>query len=57
MEVTEVDPKTKKATQKKYSPEEISSFILMKMKLIAEEYLGEPISKAIVTVPAYFSDA
>ena len=57
VEVTEVDPKTKKASVKQYTPEQISAFILMKMRQIAEDYLGETVQKAIVTVPAYFSDA
>ncbi|KAH0573591.1 Heat shock protein 70 [Spironucleus salmonicida] len=57
VEVREIDPKTKKAEIKQYSPEQISAFILIKMKQIAEEYLGETVTKAIVTVPAYFSDA
>jgi molecular chaperone DnaK len=39
-----------------YSVPEISSMILQEMKLIAEEYLGEPVHKAVVTVPAYFND-
>lgn len=39
-----------------YSAPEISSFILQEMKLIAEEYLGEEVIKAVVTVPAYFND-
>ncbi|CAL6038398.1 Heat_shock protein 70 [Hexamita inflata] len=57
VEVTEFDPKTKKPSVKRYSPEEISAFILQKMRQIAEDYLGETVQKAIVTVPAYFSDA
>src|SRR6188768_2596727 len=40
----------------KYSVPEISSMILQEMKLVAEEYLGESISKAVITVPAYFND-
>jgi len=39
------------------SPEEVSSQILTKMKQIAEEFLGEPVFKAVITVPAYFNDA
>jgi molecular chaperone DnaK len=42
---------------KKYSPSQISAFILQKMKETAESYLGEPVSKAVITVPAYFNDA
>jgi molecular chaperone DnaK len=41
---------------KKYSPPEISSMILGKMKATAEDYLGEPVIEAVVTVPAYFND-
>jgi molecular chaperone DnaK len=41
---------------KTYSIPEISSMVLQEMKLIAEDYLGEPVSKAVVTVPAYFND-
>ncbi len=41
---------------KAYSLSELSSFILQEMKLIAEEYLGEEVAKAVVTVPAYFND-
>lgn len=39
-----------------YSPQEISSFILRKIKSDAERYLGEPVDKAVITVPAYFND-
>ena len=43
--------------QKEFSPEEISSMILIKMKQIAESYLGEPVTHAVITVPAYFNDS
>ena len=46
-----------KGEAKKFSPEEISSMILTKMKDIAEAYLGTEVAKAVVTVPAYFNDA
>ena len=45
------------AKGKKYSPSQISAFILQKMKETAEKYLGQEVSKAVITVPAYFNDA
>ena len=44
------------ANGKQYSPQEISAFILQKIKKDAETFLGEPIEKAVITVPAYFDD-
>src|ERR1700738_2979973 len=41
---------------KRYSPAEVSAMILAKMKQTAEDYLGEPVSEAVITVPAYFND-
>ena len=45
------------ARGEKYSPSQISAFILQKMKETAEDYLGETVDKAVITVPAYFNDA
>jgi len=45
------------AKGKKYSPSQISAFILQKMKETAEKYLGQAVTKAVITVPAYFNDA
>lgn len=49
--------KKKDIDGKKYSPEEISAKILAKIKRDAESYLGEPVTHAVITVPAYFNDA
>ncbi len=46
-----------KIRDRDYSPEEISAFILMEIKSFAEEFLGEEITEAIITVPAYFNDS
>ena len=45
------------AADEKYSPSQISAFILQKMKETAESYLGEKVGQAVITVPAYFNDA
>jgi molecular chaperone DnaK len=42
---------------KEYTPQQISAFILQKLKKAAENYLGEPVSEAVITVPAYFNDS
>ncbi|HKW53078.1 MAG TPA: molecular chaperone DnaK, partial [Stellaceae bacterium] len=42
---------------KKYAPSQVSAFILQKMKETAEAYLGEPVTEAVITVPAYFNDS
>ena len=45
------------ARNKKYSPSQISAFVLQKMKETAEKYLGQEVTKAVITVPAYFNDS
>jgi molecular chaperone DnaK len=45
------------ARSEKYSPSQVSAFILIKMKEVAESYLGEKVTQAVITVPAYFNDA
>lgn len=47
----------RKIDRKYYTPQEISAFILMKLKEDAEDFLGQPVTDAVVTVPAYFTDA
>lgn len=48
---------TKKIDKEKYTPQEISSFILQKLKADAEDYLGQEVKQAVITCPAYFTDA
>ncbi|SEM30189.1 molecular chaperone DnaK [Mesobacillus persicus] len=48
---------TEEIDGKKYTPQEVSAIILQYLKSYAEDYLGEPVTKAVVTVPAYFNDA
>ncbi|MDX1917218.1 MAG: molecular chaperone DnaK [Rickettsiaceae bacterium] len=45
------------ADEKKYSPSQIAAFVLQKMKDTAESFLGQPVTQAVITVPAYFNDA
>ncbi len=46
-----------KIRDRDYSPEEVSAFVLMEIKAFAEDFLGEPVTEAIITVPAYFNDS
>jgi len=46
-----------KVRDREYSPEEVSAFVLMEIRSFAEDFLGEPITEAIITVPAYFNDS
>lgn len=48
---------TKKIDKEKYTPQEISAFILQKLKADAEDYLGQEVKQAVITCPAYFTDA
>ena len=46
-----------KGEERQFTPEEVSGMVLVKMKQIAEDYLGKEVKHAVVTVPAYFNDA
>jgi molecular chaperone DnaK len=46
-----------KINDKKYAPSQISAFVLQKIKEYAESYFGEPVTQAVITVPAYFNDS
>ena len=50
-------PYTKRIDQKDYTPQELSAMILQKLKIDAQNYLGEDVKQAVITVPAYFNDA
>ncbi|WP_028042174.1 molecular chaperone DnaK [Candidatus Stoquefichus massiliensis] len=50
-------PYTKRIDQKDYTPQELSAMILQKLKIDAQNYLGEDVRQAVITVPAYFNDA
>ena len=45
------------AQGKEYTPQQVSAMILQKLKKAAEDYLGEKVTEAVITVPAYFNDA
>ena len=55
--VVQIDDVDGKGTMKQFSPEEISGMVLRKMKETAEAFLGQTVTHAVVTVPAYFNDA
>ena len=52
-----IDVETCKGKRETFTPEQISGMVLGQMKTIAEDYLGKEVTKAVVTVPAYFKDA